>query len=152
MSELVTIGTAGNKRMVLYTGPQTLELEVHLVSPGIHAVINTGQEPVVIEKLYGPASFRPVRVTPVVGSSWQWVVEQLVSDHPHGLEDHWQEVARFDCIHDQDKSEIPEQRRRTMTHRIAWTIFWVLIAGAVAVLTWALAGTLEQVITAVENM
>ena len=108
MSELVTIGKAGNKRMVLYTGPETLELEVHVVSPGIHAVINLGQQPVVIEKLYGPASFRPVRVTPVVGSTWEWVVEQLVSDHPRGLEDHWQEVARFDCIHDDDKSECPE--------------------------------------------
>lgn len=96
-------------RQVIMVGEPVKELELHLNAPALQTTLMVGTQPVVIEKLYGPAVFRDVRVTPQIqGDRWEWVIEQEVSDHPRGLESHWQEVARFDCIHDDDKSECPE--------------------------------------------
>ena len=97
------------RRQVIYVGEPVEEVELH-PSMGIHVCVMTGGEtPVVIQKLYGPAVFADVRVTAVVGpEEGEWVVEQDVSDDARGLESHWLEVARFDCIHDDDKSEVPD--------------------------------------------
>lgn len=96
-------------RQIIMVGEPVEEVELHINAPALHIVVMVGNQAVVIDKLYGPAMFRPVRITPSTATGeWYWLVEQEVSDHPRGLEDHWQEVARFDAIHDDDKSEVPD--------------------------------------------
>lgn len=96
-------------RQIIMVCEPVRTVELHLCSPALDTTVMTGNQPVVIQKLYGPAVFRDVRVRPVIeGDQWEWVVEQDVSDHPKGLESHWQELARFPCIHDDDQSEVPE--------------------------------------------
>uniref|UniRef100_A0A6M3LXS5 Uncharacterized protein n=2 Tax=viral metagenome TaxID=1070528 RepID=A0A6M3LXS5_9ZZZZ len=67
-------------------------------------VVNVmSNEPVIINKLYGPAVFADVRVTAIIGSDWVWLFEQHVEDDACGLSGHWQEVGRIPCIHEDDK-------------------------------------------------
>ena len=60
---------------------------------------------ITLDKLYGPAVFREIRVRADY-KAWQWIVEQWVSDDEHGLTGHWQERIRFDA--EQDSVEARE--------------------------------------------
>ena len=44
-----------------------------------------------------------------------------------------------------------QRRNRIMGKRIAWTIFWLVIAAAVTVLSVALSDTLVSIMAALEN-
>lgn len=106
--------------------------------PVVHSVgkqvIEIGSnKPIVIDKLFGPTLFRPLRITALVGGPLElsggetiiegghidpvilsdeepkWVIEQQVSRHPYGQEQIWLEVARVDAINAHDRSEVPDE-------------------------------------------
>jgi hypothetical protein len=73
------------------------------VNPGESLVqVNVGcNQPVVIDKLYGPLAANPVRIRlEYTEVATDWVVECELGDI-------WTEMARFDCQLDWDKKGVP---------------------------------------------